>query len=444
MPATSTNNGSPFTTLTAAFLSWKAVLFAIAAGSRVGSTYDTSSSLLVPDSPPTFLTRLSSWDAIYFLKAAERGHLFEQEWAFGSALPKCISLIIRALRIPRLGLLTTPGPGTHLEALVAVIFSNACHLLSVLVLYQLGLHLWRDSRWALAAALLHVLSPAGLFLSAPYAESACSLLSFTGWLLLVKSCLGTGTSVSSLPRDALTLLAGLVFGLATYFRTNALLNGAPLAFDFLSTFYQLTEDLDHRKTPDYLRRLLVLGIAGLLVAGGTVVPQYHAYQTYCSTASAPSEPRPWCTHLVPSIFNFVQRQYWNTGFLRYWTLSNAPLFALAAPMLFVMAKAGKDLYFQRSIISSGHGSASGLDSSRLILVARSMVFAQVLLVVMAFTSYHVQIITRLSSGYPAWYWWLAACLRSPKTRAMGSGLVVFMIMYASIQAVLFASFLPPA
>lgn len=324
MPAT--------TTLTAAFLSWKAVLLAIAAGSRVGPTYDTSSALLVPDSQPTLLTRLSSWDAIYFLRAAERGYLFEQEWAFGSALPNCISLITRgnarsscppsvqalflitslhsALRIPRLGLLAASDPGTHLEALVAVIFSNTCHLLSVVVLYRLGLHVWGDSRWALAAALLHVLSPAGLFLSAPYAESACSLLSFTGWLLLVKSCLRTGESVSSLSRDALTLLAGLVFGLATYFRTNALLNGAPLAFDFLLTFYHLTEDLDRRKTPGYLRRLLVIGIAGLLVAGGTVVPQYLAYQTYCSTASAPSGARPWCTHLVPSIFNYVQSQYW--------------------------------------------------------------------------------------------------------------------------------------
>jgi GPI mannosyltransferase 2 len=180
----------------------------------------------------------------------------------------------------------------------------------VLVLYRLGLRIWSDSRWALAAALLHVLSPAGLFLSAPYAESACSLLSFTGWLLLVESCIKTGASVSSLPRDALTLLAGLSFGLATYFRTNALLNGAPLAFDFLSTFYHLTEDLDHSKTPDYLRRLLILGTAGLLVAGGSIVPQYLAYQTYCSTASVPSEARPWCTHFIPSIYNHVQRQYW--------------------------------------------------------------------------------------------------------------------------------------
>ncbi|KAK7703677.1 ER membrane glycoprotein subunit of the GPI transamidase complex-like protein [Diaporthe eres] len=439
MAATSINSGSPYTTLTATFLSWKAVLFAIAAGSRVGPTYDTSSSLLVPGSPSTLLTRLSSWDAIYFLKAAQRGYLFEQEWAFGSALPNCVSLIIRALRIPRLGLLTSPDPCTHIEALVAVIFSNTCHLLSVLVLYQLGLHIWRDSRWALTAALLHVLSPAGLFLSAPYAESACSLLSFTGWLLLVKSCLRTGTSVSSLPRDALTLLAGLIFGLATYFRTNGLLNGAPLAFEFLSTFYQLTEDLDHTKTPDYLRRLVVLGIAGLSVAAGSVVP--HIGKILLSNPQTAGHMT-----MASDISNVrsLTPQNRNTGFLRYWTLSNAPLFALAAPMLFVMGKGGKDLFFQGSRISRGHGSVSGLDSSRLVLVVRSMVFAQVLLVALAFTSYHVQIITRLSSGYPAWYWWLAACLRSPKTSNMGGGLVVFMIMYASIQAVLFASFLPPA
>lgn len=100
MAATSINDGSPYATLTATFLSWKALLFAIAAGSRVGPTYDTSSSLLVPGSPPTFLARLSSWDAVFFLKAAERGYLFEQEWAFGSALPNCISLITRGRRSP--------------------------------------------------------------------------------------------------------------------------------------------------------------------------------------------------------------------------------------------------------------------------------------------------------------------------------------------------------
>jgi len=67
------------------------------------------------------------------------------------------------------------------------------------------------------------------------------------------------------------------------------------------------------------------------------------------------------------------------------------------------------------------------------------------------TSYHVQIITRLSSGYPVWYWWLACLtLEDEKIHLFGrtwhSSRIVssWMIGYALIQAGLFASFLPPA
>lgn len=158
----------------------------------------------------------------------------------------------------------------------------------------------------------------------------------------------------------------------------------------------------------------------------------------------------------------------NNGFLLYWTLPNLPLFLLAGPMLFIMGKSGKDLFFQAPHLAAGRDPRRGhhpapspssskstsspdpppdptdVDSSRLTLILQSMVAAQVILVVMVFTRNHVQIITRLSSGYPASYWWVAACLRSPKTRKMGGGIVVFMVMYACIQGVLFASFLPPA
>jgi len=41
----------------------------------------------------------------------------------------------------------------------------------------------------------------------------------------------------------------------------------------------------------------------------------------------------WCTCTIPSIYGYVQDRYWNVGFLRYWTLSNAPNFLLALPAL---------------------------------------------------------------------------------------------------------------
>lgn len=32
------------------------------------------------------VTRFNSWDAIYFVSAAKRGYVYEQEWAFGTGL----------------------------------------------------------------------------------------------------------------------------------------------------------------------------------------------------------------------------------------------------------------------------------------------------------------------------------------------------------------------
>lgn len=67
---------------------------------------------------------------------------------------------------------------------------------------------------------------------------------------------------------------------------------------------------------------------------------------------------------------------------------------------------------------------------------------QLVLAILALSSYHVQIITRISSGYPLWYIWLAAkVMDEPKRVSM---VVRWMVMYALIQAGLYASFLPPA
>lgn len=81
---------------------------------------------------------------------------------------------------------------------------------------------------------------------------------------------------------------------------------------------------------------------------------------------------------------------------------------------------------------------------RLATLIQCMAISQLILAVLAFTSYHVQIVSRLSSAYPIWYWWLAQSLAGGPRSKMAGGIVVFMVMYASIQGILFASFLPPA
>lgn len=109
-------------------------------------------------------------------------------------------------------------------------------------------------------------------------------------------------------------------------------------------------------------------------------------------------------------------------------------------MLVILVKSGMDPLGGRLL--PGAAKPAGGESGRLLALIQSTAAAQVLLAVLAATTYHVQIITRISSGYPLWHWWLAGLLvRGDKT---GSRIVMFMVLYASIQGALFASFLPPA
>lgn len=85
--------GTPVRTLILCFTLWKVTLLLIAACSP-GSGYDTSTSILLsslhsignkklPSTVRYLIGKLVRWDAFYFVRASNRGYLYEQEWAFG-------------------------------------------------------------------------------------------------------------------------------------------------------------------------------------------------------------------------------------------------------------------------------------------------------------------------------------------------------------------------
>ncbi|KAH8666860.1 GPI mannosyltransferase 2 [Xylariales sp. PMI_506] len=426
----------PERTLVAVFLAWKALLLLVAVGSSLGTAYDTSTTLIPPygatpnESVLDLGAKLTRWDAIYFMQSARRGHVFEQEWAFGSGLPTVIAFLIKGL-----GLLGFENDGS-LEPLVGIALSHITHLLSVLVLYHLGLRLQIQPQQALVGAMLHILSPAGIFLSAPYNESPFSFLTFSGLLLFAWGCSG---SLSQLSGDAAIISAGIILGLATTFRSNGLLNGIPFAI------YAVGELGGLFKRPTFLgvRRLAATGIGGICIAIGTIGPQALAYQVFCSGTSV-TGPRPWCSKRLPSIYTFVQEEYWNVGFLRYWTLPNIPLFLLAAPMIYLLLKSAWQILAASSLKPAGSRNSKKNSAFMPTMLINSLALSQLVIAALSITNYHIQIITRISSAYPLWYFWLAQQLGiSGSSKAAGS-VVVFMVMYAMIQGALFASFLPPA
>ncbi|TGJ85037.1 hypothetical protein E0Z10_g3747 [Xylaria hypoxylon] len=425
------DDAHPLRSLTCIFLAWKIFLFAIALGSGVSPAYDTSSTLLSTtratyhESAFDLATRLTRWDAIYFVQASRRGYLFEQEWAFASGLPTVISFLAKVL--------VNSGVQQHetLESFIGIFVASVSHLLSAFVLYKLGLAVWKNSRVSLVAAVLHILSPAGLFLSAPYSESSYALLSFMGYLFFAKAVL---SDRRTLAHDVSLVASGLWFAFAVNFRSNGMLNGILFAVE-------LFREILLPPTANSIRRRLALIAAGSAIAIGFVVPQIVAYRTYCYNV-VDSELRPWCTRRLPSIYTFVQEHYWNVGFLRYWTPGNIPLFLLAGPMLYILAKSGVTFLSKPFILNEE--ARSSRVSKNLVAFIHSVAVAQLILTALAIATYHIQIITRISSGYPLWYWWLANLLSDSKTAGTGKNIVLFMIMYAGIQGALFASFLPPA
>lgn len=447
----------PTRTLIASFAAWKALLLVIAACSP-GPGYDTSTSLAFPHGIGNvgelslilryMASKLTRWDAIYFVKAANRGYLFEQEWAFGWGFTRLIALCSAVLEI--LGINHYEG----LESLVGIFIAHFSHLLSVLALFSLTRTVFPGShtRFAYVTAILHILSPAGLFLSAPYAESSFSFLSFSGCLLLAKGSVDVGRT--SAGTDLLVLLSGIVFGIATTFRSNGLLNGLL----FLQEALQALLLFRHGFQISIVRRLAATGLGGMSIAVGFLLPQYIAYREYCE-ASTTHILRPWCERTPPSIYTFVQDHYWNVGFLRYWTISNLPLFLLASPMIMAMIASGawalnvaptqntgllEDYTNSPAIQGSQKDNKEAPTNSPLL---RSMAISQLMLTMLTLTSAHVQIITRISSGYPVWLWYLAwhtASFRGGKSLVVVDHLVSFMVIYAIVQGGLFASFLPPA
>ena len=190
---------------------------------------------------------------------------------------------------------------------MGVVIAHVAHLLSLLVLFALGIIVFPSSPpgFALTAALLHIISPAGLFLSAPYAESSCALLTFSGVLLFAKSFASKGQP--TIGHDLLVLLSGISFGIATTFRSNGIFNGLLLLEEAFRALFSLRYGIRVAT----IRHLIATGLGGLSVGTGFLLPQYIAWREYCGQQNADANlSRPWCHKTPPSIYSFVQDHYW--------------------------------------------------------------------------------------------------------------------------------------
>lgn len=268
--------------------------------------------------------------------------------------------------------------------------------------------------------------------------------------------------------NARLILSGIAFGAATLVRSNGLLSGVIFAVDFFSLQLNM---IGRPPTLEDSRLLLSKGFAGLAIGIGFLLPQIVAYREYCFGP----KPRLWCSRLFPSIYSWVQEHYWyvwlsccsgqsadtlsrNVGLFRYWTISNIPLFVLAVPALTIMLATASSVhlsqfsYLSRRLSMARRGARPKQPKKKPLQryansTIRRLAIPQAILAVLAFTSFHVQIITRLSSAYPIWYFMLARAIVE-RRKWFGwltpEHVIRWMVVYALVQGALFTSFLPPA
>lgn len=313
------------------FLAWKSTLLVLAALSP-GPGYDTSSLVLSCPSHHRyakfnewtifnrFTLNLFRWDAFYFVTSSQRGYVYEQEWAFSWAYSlvlrtasRCepsnhvthIYYMLICLGVFRLG--ASPSLWRYIWS--GVFLSNICHFISVLVLFRLLTAIWgarSHPNVPFLASSLHILSPAGLFLSAPYTESLFAMLNFAGMLCYVLARNSGLNKKQALREDALLIISGILFAVATAIRSNGLLSGLIFVYDVVCSVPRM---LKWQLSRSDARRVSVTGFAGALMAFGSVIPQYVAYREFCVT-NPDLEARPWCRKMIPSIYSWVQSHYW--------------------------------------------------------------------------------------------------------------------------------------
>ncbi|KAF9582830.1 hypothetical protein BGW38_010701 [Lunasporangiospora selenospora] len=366
------------------------------------------------------------WDAFYFLHIAESGYVFEQAHAFFPLLPALMRLVAGTVLYPIQQYLTY----SQTLVLAGSIVANVSFIIAAVQLYRLTNLLFGRERFAFLTALLYVLTPSGIFMSAIYTESLFSALTFTGMILMTQKRY---------------FMAAIVWSISSTARSNGILYSGFFIYEFL-----VRMDFNC-STMQKLWAVVKTGFLCLVTLLGFLAVQAYGFSLYCGEKRSTLDPRPWCDNTPPLIYNFVQEFYWNVGFMRYYEVKQIPNFLFAAPML-TLSTAGVLYYIFYDIgrvLTLGRvTSFPPRDKSNPPFMSTTT-FPYIalwgLLLMINITTMHIQIITRAFSCMPPVYWFAAHQFEG---QTFGSGkdkaIVGFFVMYGLVGIVLFANFFPPA
>lgn len=425
----------------------------------------------------------------------------------------------------------------------AVLISNACFVAAALLLYGLGTVVMGDTLLAFRGALAFCVSPASVFFSTAYSESLYAALTFAGLLVLYSGASkknSTHVEASGLRIQGAVhaWIAAALLSAATLTRSNGIAAAGVLVLEKLrwmagdaGLFVVNDDNRIERRRSAMARpaskigrqsvvqqvgcgirrrglpwvRLVTCAIAtggqALLIVAPYVFVQIYAYYKFCGETGHSTggldvadagELHPWCTWRLPSLYAYVQSEYWRVGAFKYCQLKQIPNFFLAAPALALTALGATQFFtaqFQgdrpsewgvrdlaEAVDDAGsaekHTTRRRWRSAWLTPAAKTffgppalphpaaqpcersgvaaLILQWIFLGAFAALCMNVQVATRfLAASCPPLHWWTATLLFTGNTNSRSailgkitSSLRRYLVLYFILGAVLHANFLP--
>ena len=265
-----------------------------------------------------FFSGLRRWDAVHFLHIARFGYIYENSLAFFPTYPL---LFIRPLAYFLSKILIE----SNAYLLSSILINYSIGFLNTYLIFQLGLKYHLTPNHAYWSSILYMINPATIFFLAPYSETLFLFSQLLGHYYLQCNHL---------------FYSCLCFGFGSTIRSNGL-----VSFGFI--LYYCLKQIYIRKKLFFPIHYFILCILPFFLT------QYYQYKEYCFEKDIPLELKTfgfdnhlsmplsnfssvWCLKQIPLSYQYVQKTYWNVGFLKYWTWKQIPNFLLALPVFILM------------------------------------------------------------------------------------------------------------
>ena len=264
----------------------------------------------------TTLDGFHKWDSKYFLYIAENGYPLEKFFAFFPLYP----LLVRVY-------------GDIISAMTnhIVAFNEACLLAGWLLnniffvgasfkLYDLTQAVFNDESFSIITSLVFCYNPASVFFSSLYTESLFSFLVFSGMSTLMKQEFFAATTW---------------FVLSGFCRSNGLINAGFIAYYAIALQYKNFDSKKFTMIKSFFSLVSAL-VQCCLICLPFLLFNLFGYLLFCIFPKK-SERRSWCKHNF-FLYDYVQKENWNLGFLNYYELKKLPNFILSLPTILIISE----------------------------------------------------------------------------------------------------------